>query len=81
MKRLFCTVVLFSLSTASFAAHCQADAKAIYAGLAKATLSDAQKSEIMSLRDKGMAQHKSGDHKDAVDTLSEAMRILLNGME
>jgi hypothetical protein len=49
--------------------------------LAKASLSDDQKSEIMKLRDKGLEQHGAGDHKGAVDTLSKAMRMLLNDMQ
>jgi hypothetical protein len=81
MKRLLLASILFFFSTMAFAFHCPADAKAIDAGLAKANLSDDQKSEIMKLRDKGLEQHGSGDHGDAVGTLAEAMRMLLNNMK
>jgi hypothetical protein len=80
MKRLAIAIVIFFFSSAAFAFHCPADAKAIDAGLAKANLSDDKKSEIMKLRDKGLEQHGTGDHKGSVDTLSKAMRLLLNSM-
>ncbi len=80
MKRLTIAIVIFFFSSAAFAFHCPADAKAIDAGLAKVNLSDDKKSEIMKLRDKGLEQHGTGDHKGAVDTLSKAMRLLLNSM-
>ncbi len=80
MKRLTIAIVIFFFSSAAFAFHCPADAKAIDAGLAKANLSDDKKSEIMKLRDKGLEQHGTGDHKGGVDTLSKAMRLLLNSM-
>ena len=80
MKRLTIAIVIFFFSSAAFAFHCPADAKAIDAGLAKANLSDDKKSEIMKLRDQGLEQHGTGDHKGAVATLSKAMRLLLNNM-
>ncbi len=80
MKRLTIAVVMFFFSSAAFAFHCPADAKAIDAGLAKTNLSDDKKSEIMKLRDKGLEQHGTGDHKGSVDTLSKAMRLFLNSM-
>ena len=81
MKRLIFASFMFFFSTVAFAFHCPADAKAIDAGLAKASLSDDQKSEIMKLRDKGLELHGAGDHKGAVDTLSKSMRMLLNDMQ
>ncbi len=81
MKQLIFAVAVFFFSSAAFAFHCPADAKAIDAGLAKASLSSDTKSEIMKLRAKGLEQHGAGDHKGAVDTLSKAMRTLLNSME
>ena len=81
MKRLILSFVILFFSTGAFAGHCPADGKAIDAGLAKATLSDDQKSEIMQLRDTGLAQHEAGDHSAAVGTLSNAMRLLLNNMQ
>ncbi len=81
MKRLIFAFVMLFLSSSAFAFHCPADAKAIDAGLAKAKLTEEQKSEITKLRDKGLEQHNAGDHKAAEDTLSEAMRKLLNDMQ
>jgi len=81
MKQLIFAFVVIFFSSAAFAFHCPADAKAIDAGLAKASLSSDMKSEIMKLRAKGMEQHSAGDHKGSVDTLSKAMRMLLNSME
>ncbi len=80
MKRLAIAIVIFFFSSAAFAFHCPADAKAIDAGLAKANLSDDKISEIMKLRDQGLEQHGTGDHKGSVDTLAKAMRMLLNNM-
>ena len=80
MKRLTIAIVIFFFSSAAFAFHCPADAKAIDAGLAKVNLSEDKKSEIMKLRDKGLEQHGTVDHKGAVGTLSKAMRLLLNSM-
>ncbi len=81
MKQLIFALVIFFFSSVAFAFHCPADAKAIDAGLAKASLSSDMKSEIMKLRAKGMEQHGAGDHKGGVDTLSKAMRMLLNSMQ
>ena len=81
MKQLIFAVAVFFFSSTAFAYHCPADAKAIDAGLAKVSLSIDMKSEIMKLRAKGMEQHGAGDHKGAVDSLSKAMRTLLNSME
>ena len=57
-----------------------ADVKAIDAALAKMTLSAAQMSEVKQLRDRGEAEHGAGNHADAVNSLAEAMRIILNSM-
>ena len=39
------------------------------------------KAKVKSLSDKGLAQHKAGDHKASVKTLAEAMRMLVGGMK
>ena len=80
MKRLTIAIVIFLFSSSAFAFHCPADAKAIDAGLAKTNLPNDKKSAIMRLRDQGLQQHGTGDHKGAVATLSAAMRLLLNSM-
>lgn len=60
--------------------HCPADVKAIDNALGKADLSAEQRAEAKRLRDQGEAQHEAGSHREAVDTLSQAMRIILNNM-
>ena len=72
-------VMLAFMATPALAAHCPADAKAIEAGLANSSLSDAEKAEITALKDEGMAQHAAGDHRAAEATLAKAMRQLLLG--
>ena len=53
------------------------DVKAIDAALKNhPKLSAQQMSKIASLRAKGEAQHKSGDHKGSVKSLHQAMAIL-----
>lgn len=69
------------LATPAYAFHCPADAAAIDNGLAALEVSDEVKSEVQSLRDQGMEQHEAGTHAEAENTLSEAMRLLLNNVE
>ena len=63
-----------------YAFHCPADVKAIDNALPKAKLSAQEKAEVKKLRDKGEALHNAGTHKESVDKLAEAMRIILNHM-
>lgn len=65
------------IATPAYAFHCPKDAEAIDQGLNTLNVSDEVKSEVMSLRDKGLEQHEAGNHKEAVDTLAEGMRMLL----
>lgn len=67
------------LASPAFAYHCPVDARAIDNALERSTLSDSKKAEIRTLRDQGMEQHNNGNHRDAVDTLAQAMRMLLEG--
>jgi hypothetical protein len=61
----------------AFAAHCPRDVKRIDQALAKAQgLSSAQISKIKGLRDKGEAQHKSGDHGGSQVSLHKALNML-----
>ncbi|MDP2620880.1 MAG: hypothetical protein Q8P46_12020 [Hyphomicrobiales bacterium] len=79
-KTLLAGAALALFATPALAFHCPMDAAAIDAGLAKASLTDAQKAEITALKDKGMAEHSSGNHDEAQKSLAEAMRKLLNDM-
>ncbi|WP_432697915.1 hypothetical protein ACQUQP_06110 [Marinobacterium sp. YM272] len=60
------------------ASHCPMDAKAIEAGLANMEVSDDTRSQVMALKDEGMAAHNAGNHSEAERKLAEAMRMLLN---
>ena len=81
MKKILLATVIFLTSSLALAHHCPLDAKAIDSGLSKANLSEDQKAEIIKLRDKGLEQHKAGDHSASTDTLAKAMRKLLNDMK
>ena len=66
------------LSGMAIAAHCPLDAKAIDNALAKLDVDADVKKEVEALRDEGMALHNAGgSHGEAVEKLSQAMRILL----
>ena len=79
-RSLIAAAILVVFSAPALAFHCPADVKAIDNALPKSSLTPAQKTEVMKLRDEGEAQHNAGKHKDAVDTLAKAMRIILNNM-
>lgn len=73
-------VVAASIALASgtaLAAHCPKDMAAIDAALeGKPQLSAAQVDEVKKLRAEGEALHKAGKHKESVETLDKAMKIL-----
>ncbi len=71
---------LMLAATPALAFHCPKDAKAIDAGLAKSSMSAAQKAQITALKDQGMGLHSSGKHADAQKVLADAMRQLLTAM-
>ncbi len=76
--------VAVAVSSAAFspaqAFYCPKNVKAIDAALGKSNLGADQKAKVKGLRDSGLAQHKSGDHRGAVKSLAEAVRIILNNM-
>ena len=80
LPALAAAAVMLAYAAPALAYHCPADVKAIDAALAKMTLSAAQMSEVKQLRDRGEAEHGAGNHADAVNSLAEAMRIILNSM-
>jgi len=79
-RTLAAAAVLVMLSSPALAFYCPADAGAIDNALSKVSLSAAKMSEVKQLRDQGMSQHDSGQHTEAVSTLAQAMRIILNDM-
>jgi hypothetical protein len=80
LRSVLIAAVMTVYATTALAFHCPADVKAIDHALPAAQMSQAQKDQVMSLRNEGEALHKAGDHKDAVSKLSEAMRVILNSM-
>ena len=79
-RSLIAAAILVVFSAPALAFHCPADVKAIDNALPKSSLTAAQKTEVMKLRDEGEAQHNAGKHQDSVNTLAKAMRIILNNM-
>lgn len=77
MKKIALTLAMLAFSGAALAAHCPADMKKIDAALAtNPQLSEAQMTEVKSLRAQGEELHKAGKHGESVETLSKAMKIL-----
>ena len=75
------TIAILALtSLPALAFHCPQDAAAVDAALAKVTLSDDVKSQVMEFRDQGMAAHEAGKHDEAQEKLTEAMRLILNSL-
>jgi len=72
---LFSALVLASAS--AFAFHCPADMKKIDAALAKSPkLTAQQAADVKKFRADGETLHKAGQHRESVDTLAKAMKIL-----
>ena len=69
------------VATPAFAFHCPMDAAAIDEALAALELGEEVESEAQALRDQGMEQHEAGNHTEAVNTLSESMRLILTNIE
>lgn len=68
---------LLLASGAALAFHCPKDMKQIDEALAKnPKLTQAQMSEVKSLRAKGEEEHKAGKHQQSVDDLAKAKAIL-----
>jgi hypothetical protein len=78
MKRSFALAVamIFASGTA-LAFHCPKDMKAIDEALAKnPKLTAAQMKEVKDARAKGEELHKAGKHKESVEELGKAMKVL-----
>ncbi|MFO1320047.1 MAG: hypothetical protein U1F52_10550 [Burkholderiales bacterium] len=76
-RSLIVAAVLAVASGVASANHCPADMKAIDAALAKKpALTTAQLEEVTKLRAEGETLHKAGKHKESVETLGKAMKIL-----
>ena len=85
---LIAAAVAIAVSSAAIspaqAFYCPKNVKAIDTALdkpwAQVNLSADQRSKVKGLRDKGLARHKAGDHKEGQKITAEAMRIILNNM-
>ena len=79
MRKLFAALAVIAIAGFSLpaqAGQCPIDMKKIDAALSSASLSSDQMSMVEELRRKGEGLHKSGQHKDAVETLAKAKKIL-----
>lgn len=75
--RSILAIVLFAFAATAFANHCPKDMAAIDEALAgKPSLSAEKMTEVKKLRADGEALHKAGKHKESMDTLAKAMKIL-----
>ncbi|MDH3594491.1 MAG: hypothetical protein OEU09_11920 [Rhodospirillales bacterium] len=78
VRTIFLAAAALALQvTAASAGQCPLDIKKIDAALAASPqLSAAQLDEVKTLRKTGADQHKSGQHKQSVETLHKAKAIL-----
>jgi hypothetical protein len=77
LKLLVTALALALASGAALASNCPNEAKAIDAALSKDTkLSAEQKAEVKKLRDEGMKLHDGGKHKESMETLGKAKKML-----
>lgn len=80
MTRLVLLLSLLLSAVSVMAAHCVKDAGSIDAALARLDLTAEQRSEVIILKDAGLALHNNGDHRGAERKLAEGMRILLENV-
>lgn len=81
MRTLLAGAAALLIASPAYALHCPQDAAAIDHALGVVEVSDEVRSEVQALRDEGMEQHEAGNHEESEDTLSEAMRTLLQSLE
>ncbi len=70
-KLLVATVLILGFSSPVLAAHCPKDIKLIEEALASQSNDEAK-----ALMEKGAALHASGNHRESLEALHEAMQIL-----
>ena len=76
LRSIVIAVSLALASSTAFAFSCPKEMKAIDAALPGAKLSAAQMTEVKNLRASGEKLHKEGKHKESMDDLSKAKKIL-----
>ena len=76
-KLLMMGLALALASGVAFASNCPNEAKAIDAALkTNTTLSAEQKAEVQKLRDEGMKLHDAGKHKESMEDMAKAKKML-----
>ena len=76
MKTMFAALILLALATPAAAGQCPALWKQLDAKLQTAQLSEADRSKVAALRNKGEELHRSGDHAGSAAALNEALAML-----
>jgi len=76
VKRTALFVALAFASSTVLAFGCPKDMKAIDDAMPKAKLSAAQMDEVKKLRAEGEKLHKEAKHKESLETLGKAKKIL-----
>lgn len=76
MKRTALFVALAFASGAALASSCPKEMKAIDAALPGAKLSAAQAADVKKLRADGEQLHKDAKHKESLEALGKAKKIL-----
>jgi opacity protein-like surface antigen len=75
-KRILATAAVLALmATPAMASQCPKDMKAIDAALAAGKGTDMM-DKVKALRAEGEDLHKAGKHKESVETLAEAKKLL-----
>jgi hypothetical protein len=76
-KSLILGLFAMALSASAFAFHCPAEMKKIDEALAKNPMLTAeQMAEVKKLRAEGETLHKEGKHKESLESLEKAEKIL-----
>jgi len=79
MRKLFAALAVVAIAGFTLpaqAGQCPTDMKKIDAAISSASLDADQMSLVKSLREQGEAYHKAGQHKESVETLAKAKKIL-----
>ena len=80
-KSLIAGCCAMLMSAGVFAAQCPADMKQIDEAMSKSPmLSAEQMAEVKQLRMDGEAMHKAGKHKESMEALGKAKKMLNIGM-
>lgn len=75
-KIVSAAALVFVLTSPAGAFHCPKDMAAIDAALPSASLSEADMAKVKELRAKGEELHNAGKHKESVEVLGEAKKLL-----